>query len=408
MFKSKLDTVSTLLVDILEIVLGILFLYGNTISWIILYILVVIFCLSDPVLWTISLCLDYKQQDSTDLPLIFANFLFGTFLLVRPSFFLKYMYILLGAWMLCRSLMFFLDFYALRKDARPGAHLRILQGIFACLLGIALFHGNFPLLTLFLGLFFILEGTRKALESIRVHYPSSFLARHSSYAFSMPLLLSAFYPIRTYVSMRAFRTKQSSKEDQTPDVWVHIYMKGNGFETLGHVDISYKGKIYSYGCHDPKCRILGGCLGDGVLIEADEEAFLKQSSEGDHKSIISFGLRLTQVEKQQLEKNIHDLEKRTVPWHCQYEEDGKAQDYASRLYKKTHCRFYKFKDGKFKTYFVMTTNCVLLADSLVRTKDLQLLTLTGIITPGNYLSFLNTAYAQSNTKVVARKICIHD
>lgn len=53
---------------------------------------------------------------------------------------------------------------------------------------------------------------------------------------------------------------------------------------------------------------------------------------------------------------------------------------------------YKFANGKFKTYFVFSTNCVLLADELLHCKELDLIPIGGIVTPGTYLEFLNTEY----------------
>ena len=56
----------------------------------------------------------------------------------------------------------------------------------------------------------------------------------------------------------------------------------------------------------------------------------------------------------------------------------------------------KFKRGPFKTYFVFTTNCVKIADYLIRNEDLNLIGLRGIITPGDYLNFLYNSYLEGN------------
>ena len=72
------------------------------------------------------------------------------------------------------------------------------------------------------------------------------------------------------------------------------------------------------------------------------------------------------------------------------------------IYKETFCEMYKFSSGKFRTYFISSTNCVILADELIRNRDLRLIDLTGLITPGAYLSFLNTQYLKKNTPVISR------
>ena len=65
---------------------------------------------------------------------------------------------------------------------------------------------------------------------------------------------------------------------------------------------------------------------------------------------------------------------------------------------------YKFANGKFKTYFVFSTNCVLLADELLHCKELDLIPIGGIVTPGTYLEFLNTEYLRPGGMVVERTI----
>ena len=60
--------------------------------------------------------------------------------------------------------------------------------------------------------------------------------------------------------------------------------------------------------------------------------------------------------------------------------------------------------GKFRTYFISSTNCVMLADELIRNKDLSLVYLSGLVTPGAYLSFLNSEYLKPNTPVISRTL----
>ena len=195
---------------------------------------------------------------------------------------------------------------------------------------------------------------------------------------------------------------------ETPDLWVYFYLKDTGMEIFGHVDIAYKDTIYSYGCHDPHNRRLMGTLGDGVLIVSDRESFIRTNAEVDHKIVLGYGLYLKEKEKAVLEEKIQGLMARTTPWHCDAElyKDDTIHDYASRMWKGTHCQFYKFTEGKFHTYFVASTNCVLLADTLIRNKELSLVTLTGFIAPGAYLTFLNQEYKAG--RIAARTIYSHD
>ena len=390
-------------IPLLEIVLGILFIFEKDLPWLVLYIAVISYCCLQPILWLVAIIFSYKPLDGPDIPVIIVNLLFAGILVARPSIFLNSLYFFLAIWLLCKTLLSFIDCYVLKNDKQLGIILRVLQGVFSLLLSLGLLHQNFPLLSLFIGLFFIFEGLRILLETYIVEHPSSYLAKHQTFSISTPVFFSIFTPIHTYVTLQATSLPKQDTSIQ-PDMWIHLYVRGKGFETLGHMDISYQGTIYSYGCHDPQHRTLGGSLGDGVLIECNESQFLESSLQNDKKSIISYGLSLTKQEKQKLENKIGALKERAIPWHCAYETDSHAKDYASRLYKKTHCHFYKFTKGKFKTYFVATTNCVLLADSLIHTKDFKLLFPAGFITPGNYLTFLEKEYNTTNNKVIAKVV----
>ena len=147
-----------------------------------------------------------------------------------------------------------------------------------------------------------------------------------------------------------------------------------------------------------------GTLGDGVLIRAEEKKFISYSAAGEDRTIVAYGITLTKAQEDILQERIDDLMARAVPWNCAAETDVNAHDYVSRVWKNTGCQLYKFTKGKFRTYFVASTNCVLLADTLIRSKQLHLVTPGGFITPGAYLAFLNDAYQRKEGNVKERKI----
>ncbi|MEC4630596.1 hypothetical protein VSS86_22970, partial [Bacillus safensis] len=69
-------------------------------------------------------------------------------------------------------------------------------------------------------------------------------------------------------------------------------------------------------------------------------------------------------------KGIAKLERNITHWKPPYQlaaensptaDIADFDDYCSSLWNGTHARFFKFKSGRFKTYFVMSTNCVFLA-----------------------------------------------
>lgn len=53
-----------------------------------------------------------------------------------------------------------------------------------------------------------------------------------------------------------------------------------------------------------------------------------------------------------------------------------------KLSKKTKATLYKFTKGKFKTYFVLGSNCVYLVDNIIGSAWIDILKMNGIITQG--------------------------
>ena len=87
---------------------------------------------------------------------------------------------------------------------------------------------------------------------------------------------------------------------------------------------------------------------------------------------------------------------------CQLNKD--VDDYASRLYKATQASFYKFKKGRFKYYFVMTNNCVLLADHIIGKSGIDIVNMNGIITPGTYFSYFEEEAKKENSRVLLKTL----
>ena len=118
---------------------------------------------------------------------------------------------------------------------------------------------------------------------------------------------------------------------------------------------------------------------------------------------------MTEEQKQSVRKQIGLLTPLLIRWYPDGQlaamgkpNRGAVDDYASRLYEATGARFYKFRSGRFKTYFVLGTNCVLLADRLIGASGSDIIHVSGIITPGTYYDYLNRQYLLQNSNVISR------
>lgn len=408
--RNILDDISGLGISLFMTAIGILFFFAHQISWAVLYTAVVAYMFLEPLRTLLLISSGCKRHDPLDTRLSLFNFISGVLLLMRPSFFRVYLYLAAGIWMLGSSFLSFVDAMVCRRDGVRGTAGHFIRGLCALLMGLFLLLGKaMRIKNIFLsaaaGIFFVFCGCRGLIGRIRLAWPDCWLARHTTWSLSLPLLLSAFYPLQACISLRSAGMETDSPV--RPDLWVYFYLKDTGMEVFGHVDIAWKDVIYSYGCHDPGRRKLMGTLGDGVLIRSDREAFLRANAEIDHKTILGYGIMLSDAQKTAFEKKLQELMSRTVPWQCSAEtapEPSSENDYASRIWKSTGCDFFKFTGGRFRTYFVASTNCVLLADALIRSRELSLVTLSGFITPGSYLTFLNQEYILKNPMVPVRTV----
>ncbi|MGO4928610.1 hypothetical protein ACTQ5J_08435 [Fundicoccus sp. Sow4_F4] len=188
------------------------------------------------------------------------------------------------------------------------------------------------------------------------------------------------------------------------DLEVFIHVGKTGFDRVGHVDISYKNQVYSYGNHDIESRKVFDLIGDGVLFVADKFKYIEFCmSEGS--TVFVYAIRLSSQQKIALEAELENLMADTQSWELT--EESQRQDYVGKMQKATEATLFKFSRGKFKTYFVLGTNCVLLADQLIGTSGVDILALNGVLTPGAYLEYFERE-SQKEWSFISAKFIINE
>lgn len=103
----------------------------------------------------------------------------------------------------------------------------------------------------------------------------------------------------------------------------------------------------------------------------------------------------------------------SYPWETPlqqvYKNDPSAKgeavfDWGSKMWNCTGSDFYKFKSGKMKTYFVVTSNCVMMADKIVRKACTDIPLQKGVLTPGSYYDYLEHLLAMVGSPVFCRTV----
>lgn len=309
-----------------------------------------------------------------------------------------------------------------RKNRVHGRFLAMVDCLFYLAFGVLLLFA--PLLHLeavliVIGVYCMLLGVTCLRDFVReILPPAAKVSLKRRLRVGLPVLFAAFIPYRMLSRFNRYLASQPPAQRQPEtfaqvksgqaanlEVLFHVMPKGSG--AIGHLDLCLDGRVISYGNYDDASTTLFGGMGDGVLLFADKGPYLNYCIHKAGKTIFSFGLALAPAQKQRVERQIRDMAQGLLPWLPPIrrgEGTPPFLDTASRLYRDTRAEFYKFRSGKFKSYFVLSTNCCLLADSIIGPSGVDLLKISGIIAPGTYYDYLEGEFRQPHGMVVSRQV----
>ena len=232
---------------------------------------------------------------------------------------------------------------------------------------------------------------------------------------NLPVIIAAFFPAEQLNRFNRFlqgekrehqKVYSRIRDKQKPvdlEVLVHTSDQ-NLFGMIGHVDICYQGKVISYGSYDVFSERLFGTIGDGVLFKVDKDAYIELCKQESKKTLFGYGLYLTDEQKIAVEKRLAEIDELLAVWNPSAELKNNDHTYAYKLRYELGADLYKFKTSRFKTYFILSTNCCLLADSIIGQAGTAILDMRGIIAPGTYQSYLQYEFESANDLVVAQNI----
>ncbi|MEG1733256.1 MAG: hypothetical protein RR252_08915, partial [Longicatena sp.] len=275
------------------------------------------------------------------------------------------------------------------------------------------------IISCFMGAFFLVYGGNALLELLREWIPSGSGEKlDTMIRLAVPPFLSVIIPSHLMSSLlnkdkedQIKEQFEEIREDIPVDMEVLIHLAKSGPAMLGHADVVYRGLVISYGCYDPHNRHLGGTLGDGVVIIAPRESYIKNCIENESKILVSFGISLNEEQKMKLNDRLVEVFSTFVDFQSDEQlrqqglYDGECDDYISRVSRTSpKAMFYKIKEGKLKTFFVVSSNCVYFLANIVSAIGLHVFDLSGIISPGAYYDFLNKQFKSHKGFIVSRKL----
>lgn len=371
---------------------------------------------------------DKKEFEKQDLIRACGNLLFGIIMILFPGIPLSILPLLFAFYLLFNSLVRGVDYLISRTNHLNTKWVDLFLSIFYLIAGISFLFsplGHLPTLLSIMGFYGILLGLSEYRELLKEILPNRYKKKiKRSFRITLPVFLEAFMPRKMLNEVNHYfndlkEINESDyvqeKEEEKSDLEIFIHLSPLGFNQFGHMDFYFDGKIISYGNYDNTSIRLFESIGDGVLFESDKKSYIPFVIKHSEKTLIGFGLRLTEDEKKRIRKELDKVKENAYTWYSMAQRDlskkiikkvEEYNDYASVLYLETKkkTKFYKFHEGPFKTYFVLGTNCTSFADRIVGKSGTDLLKMVGLITPGTYLDYLDHEFHKKNSKVISKTI----
>lgn len=425
MFKKQFNYVTMFATGFFFCTLGISFFIDSLKVWNWIYFMFVIGVSSVGALKLFNLILNFTRMQHivTQIFDIILWIIAITLSLAIPDAFFVLLPRLISGWILLHAMIKIIVLYIKVNDHLPIPIHSVIFLIGDLIISFYLLVNPIKhefILSCFMGGYFIIYGGNTLLDCIRELTPSgSGEQLDKKLRLSVPTFMSVIIPPHLMSSLlnkdKEDQTKdqfEAIKKDIPVDMEILIHLAPSGPAMLGHADVIYRGYILSYGCYDPHNRHLFGTLGDGVVIIAPKDSYIKNCLENENKVLISFGVSLNEEQKKRLNTRLLEVFSTFVDFESdeQLIQKGKpckgiCDDYISRVTRTSpRARFYKIKDGKLKTFFVVSSNCAFFLVTLLSAVGLHVFDLSGIISPGAYYDFLNKQFKSNKGFVVSRKL----
>lgn len=306
----------------------------------------------------------------------------------------------------------------LKEKSRTGWSF-LLLGLAAFIMGIVLnvaAKDDPRLIQIVIGLYLIYQGLQLLIELYAFARHSGSRSWSFRYWSSLPVYIVAAGPSlllrlaeKKKMDISSFPFDQH-KNDEPVNLRVFVHTGLSGDHQFGHMTFSYQGIMYSYGNYDTAEEKLFRTFGPGILFTVPCEIYVNNSCVYEDSTLFEFGIHLDRKQEDQLRQILKHISNETYRWYAPISRlplsetsfQAQEKDYASRLYWRTGSKYYKFRRGIWKTYWVFGSNCSLFASRILHELDRNYVLPRGINTPGEYFEFFSEAFQDPASNVVYR------
>lgn len=364
-----------------------------------------------------------KTKNKINIIISMSTFLMGVFFFSKPTTFLSLFPIIFGFYMLINGIVKLLVYVIYKEQKLKGYHPTLISSLIDFIFSFTMIFypsKNIKILTIILGIYLIFFGLTYLYDFLKDIFPKVFSHNRRRIRITLPIFISALIPYRVYTKINDALDKyvtpvhiNKKTLSNIVDLEIFVHVKNTAIGSIGHIDLCFENKVYSYGCYDEDSKKMFETLGDGVFFTINSKTkYLKFCTSHSKKTIFCFGITLTDKQKKKIKKELAKIKEYSYRWLCKQELNKAKEynDYASILYRYTGAKFYKFNKGKWKKYFLFSSNCVKLVDKVLGATGSDILQVNGLITPGAYYNYLNREFKRKNSNIIKKDIytCIQN
>ena len=154
---------------------------------------------------------------------------------------------------------------------------------------------NIKYVLIILSIYLMLYGLKNIINFIFQILPKKITNKiKARIDFPIPLLIAMFIPkallkeINEILKVDKEKKFDYKKNDLKPKLFVIIHLAKSGSASFGHIEVSYNGKIYSYGNYNKHSRHLFDAIGDGIILVADKEKYIDYCIHNKKRYLIEF------------------------------------------------------------------------------------------------------------------------
>lgn len=201
------------------------------------------------------------------------------------------------------------------------------------------------------------------------------------------------------VPTRLIGTINEDKKDIKPDAEIIFNYGKSGKGIAGHCELCVDGMTYTYGNYDQKSQAVLHTLGNGIIFRAQKERYIDFLVKQD-RTVVVYGLKFDDKQRRRFDENIATFKSKLIGWEKEAQSTA-SEDYIHQVIDALDAKVFRINEGRFKTYFLPTINCVTLTGNLLKGTHAGNVVVPGVYTPGAYMDALHRLYIAGDDVVVS-------